>query len=162
MKEWFLSRQPNEQRTLIIGAVILVIFFLYQYVWAPLSASVVEQKQTMVQQRETLNWIKQASMEAKAAGGVRPAGSTDGSKQSILALVDKSAKQSNLGRSIRKVEPQGDDKVQIWVEQASFDGLLGWLGSLQLEHGINVSSITIDRQTQSGIVNSRLVLSGAE
>jgi type II secretory pathway component PulM len=40
--------------------------------------------------------------------------------------------------------------------------MIRWLGSLQQEHGIAVINAVVDRQTQSGRVDARLVLQGGE
>ena len=52
----------------------------------------------------------------------------------------------------------GQELVRVSLEQASFDDLVTWLGSLQRNHGVSVADISIDRQPDSGRVNVRLTL----
>ncbi len=59
---------------------------------------------------------------------------------------------------MKRLEPQGNNKVQIWFENTGFDSLISWLGKLASQHQIHINSINIDRQDTPGTVNARLVL----
>jgi len=80
--------------------------------------------------------------------------------QSLLALVDRTVKQAGLARALKRVEPEGSDKVKVRLEQAGFDAMIGWLESLQLRYSIRVENISIDAQDNPGSVNVRLTLVG--
>jgi general secretion pathway protein M len=63
-----------------------------------------------------------------------------------------------MRQQITTIKPQGEDKVQLRIEQAAFDTLLKWLDGLTGQHGIAIESLNVDRQQQPGLVNARLVL----
>ncbi|MES9848665.1 MAG: type II secretion system protein GspM, partial [Candidatus Thiodiazotropha sp.] len=71
---------------------------------------------------------------------------------------DRTAKKIRLRQQIQRIKPQGDNAVQLWIEEASFDTIIKWLGQLTQAHAIEIDSLTIDRQDKPGLVNARLVL----
>lgn len=158
MKEWWLTKTPREQLMLTAAAAVTLLFLLYLLAWQPFMDSV-EQKQLQVKSQQiTLDWMRQQLPEIQR---LRAQGQANGGKRSneaLLTLVDRTAKQSQLRQQIQRIKPQGDNKVQLWVEQAAFDTLLKWLGGLSTGYGIQLASLSIDRQEQPGIVNARLVL----
>ncbi|HEY0635485.1 MAG TPA: type II secretion system protein GspM, partial [Gammaproteobacteria bacterium] len=106
-----------------------------------------------------LQVMRQAAAEIDAlrrsgAGGQLPAG------QSIMGVVDGSAKQFNIGSGIKRIQPEGEHTVKVWAEQIAFDDLIRWLDDLQKKSGIVIHAITIEGQEVSGQVNVRMELRG--
>ncbi|MGD9164375.1 MAG: type II secretion system protein M [Chromatiales bacterium] len=158
MKEWWLTKAPREQLALVLGAAALLLFLLYLLAWQPFVDSVEQNRLKVQNQQVTLAWMQQNLPEIQRLRSQRRASGSGRTNEALLTLVDRTAKQSRLRQEIQRIKPQGDDKVQLWVEQASFDALLKWLGGLNVQHGIQIESLNFDRQEQSGIVNARLVL----
>ncbi len=158
MNAWWLSKTQREQLALVVGAGLLLLFLLYLLAWQPFVASV-EQKQLLIKsQQTTLNWMQQNLSEIQRIRSQSHSNGTVPSNEALLTLVDRTAKESQLRQQIQRIKPQGDDTVQLWVEQAAFDTLLKWLGSLGQKYGIQIESLNIDRQDSPGIINARLVL----
>lgn len=158
MKAWWLTKTPREQLMLTAAAAVSLLFLLYLLAWQPFMDSVAQQQLQVKSQQITLDWMKQQLPEIQR---LRAQANTRGVKrtnEALLTLVDRTAKQSQLRQQIQRIKPQGDDKVQLWVEQAAFDTLLKWLGGLSTGYGIQLESLSIDRQELPGIVNARLVL----
>jgi general secretion pathway protein M len=79
----------------------------------------------------------------------------------LLTLVDRTVKQAGLSEALKRVEPDGESKVKVRLENAVFDATVGWLESMQQRYSIRVESISIDAQDNPGTVNIRLTLSEA-
>lgn len=160
MKEYFASLKPRERMFLMTGAIFLVLAFLYWIIWEPFSKSVDSMKLTVVQQQTTLSEMKKMATEftelrAKASPSQK---STQG--QSLLTLIDSSAKNRKLGPALKRVEPVGDSKVRVRLDKANFNDMVRWIGYLEQNYGILATSITLDTQSTSGQVNARLVMEG--
>ena len=69
-----------------------------------------------------------------------------------------SAKRSQLGTALKRVEPDGAHGVRVWLEQAPFDDMIRWLGELKNNSGVRITSVTVDQQGAAGLVNARLML----
>lgn len=154
---WLNSKDPRERLILITGAIFLILVLLYSIVWQPLSSGFDNRKKLVANQRSTLAWIKQAAMEIKMIKSMGSGNSGANKKQPLLTTIDRTAKSAKLRDVIRRVEPQGNNQVQLWVEKAPFDPLLQWLGSLQTKFSIKVISISVER-LDHGIVNARISL----
>ena len=147
---------PRERRMLIGGSIIFVIFLAYQLIWAPIANSVTSMQDKVNKQQQDLLWMQQAADEVKQLRGgnsSRPARSG-----SLLGSIEKTARDSKLGDSIRKVQPEGQSGVRMWLDGAAFDDVLTWLDGLQYTQGIMVSDISIERLSEQGRVNVRLLL----
>jgi general secretion pathway protein M len=157
MKEWWLTKTQREQLMLIAAAAVTLLFLLYLLAWQPFTQAVEKKRQLVASQRTTLNWMEENLPEIQRLRG-QHGRETKTSNEALLTLVDRTAKQRQLRQQIKRIKPQGDDAVQLWVEQVSFDTLLRWLGELTAQHGIAIDSLNIDRQEAPGLVNARLVL----
>jgi general secretion pathway protein M len=111
-----------------------------------------------VEERQAVKqWMEQAAVEANQLRSA--AGATDGDEhRSLLAVVDQTAKQSQLASAVKRIEPEGQELVRVSLERASFDDLVLWLGSLQRNFAVRVADVSIERQAETGRVNARLTL----
>ncbi|MBK8164096.1 MAG: type II secretion system protein M [Gammaproteobacteria bacterium] len=153
----FIANLSDRERVLLAGGgggALLVLLFLIA--WHPFSRYVERLDDNVVAQRELRVWMQQAATEVKQLRGSAPA--RRGAGQSLLAVADSTARQHGLAAAMKRVEPEGTDKVRIRLEQAGFDDLTRWLELLVREHGVRIESITIDGRSQSGTVDARLAL----
>jgi len=157
MKAWFYAKEPQEQRIIIILAVIIGLALFYLLIWSPISESYARKTSQVEAQRKLLAWMQGTARQITQLRGSTQQGK-GGSSGPLLSTVDRTIKTSGLGATMKRLEPQGNDKVQIWFENTNFDQLLTSLGLLASKHKIQVSSINIERQDQAGLVNARLVL----
>lgn len=160
MKDWFTGLQPRERLLLIGGSAVLVLLLFYTMMWEPLSGSVRRLRANIAQQESLLSWIQDAAQDVKALRGTsrRPAKLKPG--QSLFSLIDSTAKSSRLGDALKRVKPDGENKVSVWLEEAAFDDVMRWLENLQRSYGIEIKSITIDRKDIVGKVDAKAVLAG--
>ncbi|MCG7873493.1 MAG: type II secretion system protein M [Candidatus Thiodiazotropha lotti] len=157
MKQWWLSKTPQEHLAMIIGGTAVLLLLIYLIVWRPFQQSL-EQKALLVKSQEsTLQWMKDNADLVRNMRNNQP-GKGAASNEALLTLVDRTAKRVQLRQQIKRIKPQGDDAVQLWVEQASFDALIRWLGQMTQEHALNIESLNIDREDAPGLINARVVL----
>lgn len=158
LKTWYLQLQQREQRMLAAGAAALVLLLLYALVWSPLTTHQQTLRETVKEQQATALWMQQAAREATQLRAARPTAGKIAAGQSLLALVDQSAKNSQLGSAMKRVEPEGQTGVRVWFEQANFDDLVLWLEALQRDYGVHISTLVVERQETPGQVNARVGL----
>ncbi|MCG8090948.1 MAG: type II secretion system protein M [Candidatus Thiodiazotropha endolucinida] len=157
MKQWWLSKTPQEHLAMIVGGTAVLLLLIYLIVWRPFQQSL-EQKALLVKSQEsTLQWMKDNADLVKNMRSNQP-GKGAASNEALLTLVDRTAKRVQLRQQIKRIKPQGDDSVQLWVEQASFDTLIRWLGQMTQEYALKIESLNIDRQDAPGLINARVVL----
>ena len=103
--------------------------------------------------------MRQAAREVKRlSGGAGTSPSSDG--RSLLTLVDQTARGAGLATALKRVAPQGEDKLSVQLDGVEFDKLIPWLGSLERDHRIAIVNLSVDRTTAAGLVNARIILQG--
>lgn len=156
VNRWFNALDARERFLVVAGGLLLLVLLLYALVWRPIGERVERLRVTVAEQTALAQWMASAAAEVarlRASGaGVR------GERQSLLSLTDGSARQAGLGGAIRRIEPEGSDRVRIVLEQAGFDTLVTWLERLASRHGVIIETVTVERRNEPGAVNASLVL----
>ncbi|MCA1798806.1 MAG: type II secretion system protein M [Xanthomonadaceae bacterium] len=151
--QWFNALAPRERRLVAFGAAAVVLLIAYIAVVEPLAQRRAQLEQGVAAQRTLLAWMNEV------AGQVSPPGAQQvGSGDSLFATVDRSARATVLAEALQRLQPEGQQTVRVWLDNAQFDELVRWIGTLEREHRIMVSVLTIERTQESGLVNARLTL----
>ncbi|MEW8508545.1 MAG: type II secretion system protein GspM [Candidatus Thiodiazotropha sp.] len=157
MKEWWQSKTPQEHMAMIVGAVAVLLLLVYLLMWRPFSQALEKKALLVESQKITLSWM-QDNLDLVTSLRSEQSSRGASSNEALLTLVDRTAKQIQLRQQIQRIKPQGDNAVQLWIEEAAFDRIMRWLGQLTRSHAIVIDSLTVDRQEKQGLVNARLVL----
>jgi len=158
MKAWLDNLDPRERMMAAAGATSLVLFLLYILVWSPIHSGYDTLRDTVGEQRTTALWMQdsaQTLIRLKRSSG-RAAQGLGG--RSLLSVADSTARAGGLGPALKRVEPEGSNGVRVWLDGASFDVLVKWLGTLSTIHGVNAETVTMERSGAAGRVNARLTL----
>ena len=153
MMQFWQNLQTREQRTLLFGGVALAVLLIYSLILEPFAQDMARMEQSVAADRELLSWMEQSALQVMALrgnGGAKRGGS-------LLSLVDASAKKNGLGGALKQVKPEASG-VRLRFEEASFDGMVRWLGRLGVEQGVGVTSLTLERLPSPGQVNATVVL----
>jgi general secretion pathway protein M len=146
------SLSPRDRRTLLVGGVIVAILIVLAVI-LPLDHSVSHLQSQVARKQADLVWMRNAAPEIAASGPVR-----SNSGESLIVIVDQSARESGLGNSLAGSQPSGPGELSVQLEKAPFDALIGWLARLSQQNGVQIESATIDTAGQPGTVNATLVL----
>jgi general secretion pathway protein M len=146
------SLSPRDRRTLLLGGVIAAILFVLAVI-LPLDHSVSRLHDQVTQKQADLVWMRNAAPEIAAAGPVR-----GNSGESLIVIVDQSAREAGLGGSLSGSQPSGSGGLSVQLEKAPFDTLVGWIARLSQQNGVQIESANIDSAGEPGLVNASLVL----
>jgi general secretion pathway protein M len=160
-RAWFMSLEQRERRILVAGAALAVVLLGYMVVWEPFYGNLVHLRSSVEQQRSTLQWMERKAREVRALRAADRRQSQGSNGQSLLALVDQSARKAGLGGGISRIEPEGADSVRVWMDNVSFDDTVLWLGQLDNTYGVRTQVVSVESQDTPGRVNVRLTLQGA-
>ncbi|MCG5536827.1 type II secretion system protein GspM [Ectothiorhodospira mobilis] len=160
MRTWWNGLAPRERRVLRLGGIALALILLWWGLWLPLTERVARSQQTVAELRADLAWMQAAARAVRAGRGQEETPPTDRGERSLLGRVDATAREAGLAGHLRRVQPDGEGTVRVWLDDAPFDAILQWLDPLQRRHGVRVGSLVVDRQAREGRVNARIVLEG--
>lgn len=157
MKDWFLGLEQRERVFVGGGAVAVVLLLFWALVINPLSASTAATTERVEAKRQTLAFLRGAAAELAAAGDV-PAAGPDLAGQSLVVIVDRTARAAGLGSALTRNQPVGEDGIRVRLDDAAFDAVAAWLATLGTSAGLSIESASFDRTPDEGRVNASLVL----
>ena len=153
MLEWYAKLADRERRFVLFGAIGAGVLLLL-WVVLTLNREITQARQRVTNKQADLAFIQQVAPELAGAG----AGMVGASGESLVVLIDSSARESGLGKSLSSSEPTGDGGLRIRFERAPFDGLAAWLARISQQHGVRVESAEIESAGEAGLVNAGLVV----
>jgi len=159
MKDWWETLQSRERYMVFIAAVLVSIAIIYLAIWSPIASSRDNKQKRVDAKRETVAWMSQKKQEVEHLKRINPNmfnQANDG--RSLLAIVDTGAKQMGIRPAITRIEPKGEDSVQIWLEDMAFDYLIVLLGELERRNNIEVADASFNRSDQIGKVTGKVTL----
>jgi general secretion pathway protein M len=144
----YQSLPSRDRMALLILSVFLAILVVVYGLISPAMEFRDNAKSAYQQERDLLGWL-QAQEAAVKALKQRP--QTTKSSGSPLTLVNSSAKRFKL--TIKRLQPENNGDLRVWMEGVSFDDALKWLHHLNTQ-GLKIVDISIDQQSP-GRVNLR-------
>lgn len=148
----FETLSARERRLVLICAIIALLLLVFG-VLLPLHHSVTQARTRIGQKQADLQWMRNVTPVLLANN---TQGSTNG--ESLIVIVDRSARESGLGSSLSGSEPAGPNGLRVRLEKAPFDSIIGWLARLAQQNGIRVEAASIDTAGSPGMVNASLTL----
>lgn len=162
MKQWFEGLESRERMMLFSGVIVLAVFLFYGLVWQPFHSGYERLQNTISEQRTTALWIQEGAAKVQQLKGAGRSGAQGLGGRSLLAVTDSTARAGGLAASMKRIEPEGRNGVRVWLEGASFDQFVTWLGLLSNKYGINPDSVSMERGDAAGQVDVRLTLQAAQ
>ena len=151
---WLAGLSARERRMVTWGGLAAAVLIFLGGVVLPLYTTAARIESRVEQKRQDLDWMRGVADELRAAGPAAVAGTG----QSLIVIVDESARTAGLGSALTGTQPSGTGGVRVRLEGAAFDTVVAWLANLEQQYGLRIESATIDRGAQSGIVNASVIL----
>jgi type II secretory pathway component PulM len=150
--EAIAALSPRERRLLLVGAVAAAAILIFGML-LPLDRSVTHAQQRLAKKRADLSWMQSSAPQIAL---LPPAAAANG--ESLLVVVDRSARESGLASALSGSEPGGAGSLSVRLEKAPFDVMVGWLTRLAQQNGVAVDSAVIEKTGAPGLVNANIVL----
>ncbi len=150
---WLGTLEPNERMMVTLLAGFVALLILYIGIWRPLNEW--GQRADAQYQREiaVLDWMHLHEREARAASQRADTGRGSGS---LLTVVANSAARAGL--QLLRYQPEGTGGVSVVLQNQPFNSLVSWISKLEREDHVTVKQISIDGQSEPGLVNARIIL----
>lgn len=153
MREWYAKLAPRERMFVLIGGAAVAVMLLLGLI-VPLNRSINQARQRVTHKQADLAFIQSAVPELSSAAPAMAAASPD----TLVVLIDSSARESGLGKSLSSSQPSANGRLRIRLDKAPFDGLVAWLARLAQQHGVRVETAEIETAGEAGFVNASLEL----
>ena len=154
MRTWYARLSERERRIVLLGGIAAAVLLLLAIV-LPLSRNISQTRLRVTTKQADLAFIQSAVPQLAAAG---PGIGSAATGESLVVLIDSSARESGLGKSLSSSQPTPDKGLRIRLDHVPFDALVAWLARLSQQHGVRVESAEIESAGEVGFVNAGLVL----
>ena len=154
MRTWYANLAERERRVVTLGAAAGVVLVLLAII-LPLNRNIAQARQRITTKQGDLAFIQQATPQLAAAG---PGSGEAATGESLVVLIDTSARESGIGKSLSSSQATADKGLRIRLENVPFDALVAWLARLTQSHGVRVESAEIEAAGEPGLVNAGLFL----
>lgn len=157
VQAWYEAREPREQRVLLAGGVAAVLVVVAGVLlW--LQGSVAHASAEVARKQADLVFLQQAAPRLAALGTPAAAPAASAGNESIVVLVDRTARESGLAQSLGNSQPGGDGSLRVQFDKADFNTWAAWLARLATQQGVRVEAVTVDASGEPGIVNAAATL----
>lgn len=149
---WLASLAERERRLVVSGGIAALVLLFLVLVVMPLYSAANRAEQRVERKRSDLAWMQSVAGELHAAGPAQSA------SQSLVLIVDQTARTAGLAAALRDTQPSGTGGIRVRLESAPFDVMVAWLADLSQHQGLVIESATVDRTSATGIVNASLIM----
>lgn len=160
MKQVLLQLSLRERILLIGGLAVLLISGLYAFTYIPIIEEQQRLKTAIAAQQQLKVYLQGIDAEV-AALQINSPELTEmaATTQSLIGIIDTGSEQAGIKPALKRLIPEGQDKVTLWLEQCDSDKLFAWLVMLDKEQAITVQQIAISReQANAGLVSGKVLL----
>ena len=152
--QWFGSLSPRDQRIVRLGAAAAIVILLVALL-LPLQRALSSAQSRVERKQADLAWMRAAAPSVMSAG---PGPGTLATADSLVVLIDQSARESGLGKALAGSQPSGNGAQRVQLNMADFNLLVAWISRLSGQHGVRVDSASISTGSEPGMVTATLVL----
>jgi general secretion pathway protein M len=156
LKEWFASLQARERIAVSVAAVLVSAMVIYVLGLAPFYRAVNAMENDLAERKADLAWMMSNADNVRMLVASRPQLAPTG--ESLVLLVDRTAREAGLADSLTNQTPTGPDGIKVNLQEATFDNMMVWLNGLQMTQGVTIQSANINRASKPGLVNVSLEL----
>lgn len=153
MKEWYQNLAPRERTILAGGALLAIVIVFWGLVWKPL----VDQRARYTDDLDVKTRLL-ADLERASRIAAAPSTAAGGARQSLLIVIDSSARTFGLAEAFTQTRPNGPNEISVSFQRAPFDMIIAWLVELERTHGITVTSASMTGAGQPGLINGQVFL----
>ena len=153
LKNRWSELQPRDQRILRYSAVIVGLLLFYLFIVDPIQSGRDDAEQRLRSAQEAYAVAQRQASDLKAAAS----GSATSNSGSLLTQVESSAQQQGLRNALKRMQPSGDNQIQVSLEGASYSQLMQWLSTLR-QQGVRAQRVDIQQDRASDLLGAQLLL----
>ena len=138
IKRYWMQLESREQLILGWGTVIVALILFYALIWQPWHKAIDYMERVIPEMRADLVWVRQHG-EILSNGSKALEQKYKGADQSLLSVIETTAKKYNVRDAIQQMTPtQNDTQVKIVFENVDFNNWIKWTDFLVVQYGVNV------------------------
>jgi len=157
IKKYWEGLEQRERLILSVGGVVVSLILIYALIWQPWHKSLNSMKKEIQPLRSDLVWIRQHAEIIKNGG--QATSNLQGQDQSLLSVIQSTAKKGRVDGAIKQMTPNNDDEVRVVLEDVNFNNWVKWVDELFLKYGVKIQQVKADRiESKPNLAEVRITL----
>ena len=152
LRQRFDALSERERRLVTFGSIAAVVILLFAIIM-PIERGVSQSAARVTRKQSDLGWIQQMAPALAVAPRASPTNA-----ESLIVLIDRSARDAGLGQSLTGSQPSGNGAMRTQFEKADFNRLMDWISMLAQQYGVQAESATFESGGAPGVVDAVVVL----
>ena len=146
LKNYWQQLEVRERLVLGWGMVIVSLIIFYTLIWQPWHKALASMENDIQAYRQNLVWMQQQAEILSGGAGQQAQNAKPQSNESLLSIVEKTAKANKVGKSIQQMVPtSSDSQVRVVLEEADFNQWLRWIDQLFKQYDVNIKQLSAER-----------------
>ncbi|CZH48705.1 GspM family type II secretion system protein LspM [Legionella pneumophila serogroup 1] len=154
MKTYLNTLNDREKWMVIVAGVSLFIYGYYLLLYTPLSNQVNQKSTQLIEKTETLEWMKQVSMQKRSA---KRKESVDNSQ--LLTILASQLKNNKTLKFPYQLQQTGSGDVQLTFDAVPFQNFIQWLAKINEVYSINIKQFDVEKTSTPGVTRLMIILS---
>lgn len=147
----FNRYQRGEQMALLALGVVLIVFFVWVLVIAPL-----HNKRTQLAAMQTAATATLGKVQLMVAQIQQQGATANSGDENINGVIDSSLRAAGL--SMSSFQPGANGEVRLRLDRANYANLMQWIYDVEITHSITVKDLSIAATNDIGFVNANFRL----
>jgi len=146
IKKYWFGLELRERWILGLGALFVALILFYALIWQPWHKAINDMSARLPSLRTNVQWMRQQAEIVRNGGVIQANSNIKGVNESLLSILEKTARANNLDKSIQQITPgQNNQEVRVVLEEASFNKWVSWIDLLYKDYLITVKQVTAER-----------------
>lgn len=157
MRNWFAGLTQREQLSLLLMGLAVGLYLVYVLLVSPLGQA---RDQLLTQNRGVAESLQRVDVMVSQIMTLRDSGVASKQRRNLTTLINRSTAAASL--QVSRLQPNSRGEIQVRMEGAAFDDLMGWLYQVEHRENLLVREVSITRAGTAGRVNATIRLAQAE
>jgi general secretion pathway protein M len=160
MKNWWSSLSFSEKQTVSIGVALLLIFLIYEVIFAPLGNHVDALRQKVHSNQALLHWMQDSDARIRSLEKNQKQQPRNTS-MSLLSTVQNGINNSAIAQNVTQLQQSENDSVQMKLQKVGFDTFIQWLTAICQQQQLIIIQMTSTPDGDPGTVDVELKMQRA-
>lgn len=161
MKAWFLALSERERNLVLLSGFVLIAMLAYFYGWKPLLRYQADLERDITLTLEDREFIEQAQQQVQFLEQAKQNQKVVDTSTSVQLLANPLLRQFKLDNQNNvdlRSEAKSKDIVSLRMDNAPFDALVSFIGAMEQQHNIKVSSMALVPSDTPGLTGAQVTL----
>lgn len=151
IKEKFLSLEKREQHAVILCGAFVLLFVLYQFIYAPFADSLAKTKKQIGYQQQLLAWMVEVKAKWNPHASKK---SLDSAK--LLSRTTESLKQNTLSSYSYQLKQVEGSNVNLSFDKVPYVKLIAWMRKYWSSYPLNLKRLSLQPLGSPGLVKANV------